>query len=82
MALDSFDLEGRDHDMALAASLEVEERIRDDDRHLVTHFRGAQSVGPDEEICHIRAKSYGFSAGLACPIAPLGRDKEILPPHA
>jgi len=63
VALNALDLEGRDHDVALAAVLEVEERIRDRDGHLMAHLRGAQGVGPDQDIGHLRAKSYGFFAG-------------------
>jgi hypothetical protein len=48
LVLDALDLEGGDHHVPLAVSLEVEERIRDHDRHLVAHLRRAERVGPDQ----------------------------------
>ena len=52
MPLHALDLEGRDHHMALAGMLEVEERIRDRDRDLVAHLGRAQGVAPDHDIGH------------------------------
>src|SRR5436305_184846 len=50
--LDALDFERRDHDVTLAIALEVEERIGDDDGHLVAHLRGAEGVGPDQDVSH------------------------------
>ena len=52
MALHALDLKGRDHDVALAGMLEIEECIRDRDGDLVAHLRGANGVRPDQDICH------------------------------
>ena len=52
VALYALDLERRDHDVALACMLEVEECIGDRHGDLVAHLRGANGVRPDQDICH------------------------------
>jgi hypothetical protein len=52
VALHPLDLERGDDHVAVAVPLDVEERIRDRDRDLVTKLRGAEGVGEDEDVRH------------------------------
>ena len=49
---DAWDLERVERHRAPSVALEVEERVRDDDRHLVPKLRRANGVSVDEDVGH------------------------------
>jgi hypothetical protein len=52
VAFYALDFERRDHDVALAIMFEIEERVRNRHGNLVAHLRGADCVGPDQDVRH------------------------------